>query len=144
MSSYNIRRPTLAAPISGVAAFAIVAMLPRDDVERRTRGMEPEKRQEVLLAWDCIKAASDVYRHESAARPSARGNAEAGNVVPLRDSESGGTYLVTTAVAAGFLGVSTRRVRQLLEGGSLAGSSVAGRWFTSQEAIDDYKLGRAA
>ena len=144
MSSYNIRRPILAAPVSGVAAFAIVAMLPRDDVERRTRGMEPEKRQEVLNAWDSIKAASDVYRHESAAQPSARGNAEPGNVVPLRDSESEGNTLITTAVAAGFLGVSTRRVRQLLEGGSLAGSSVAGRWYTTQEALNDYKLGRAA
>ena len=144
MSSYNIHRPTLAAPVSGVAAFAIVAMLPRDEVTRRTRGMEPDKRQEVLNAWDSIKAASDIYQRQSSAQPSARGNAESGNVVHLRDSESEGNTLITTAVAAGFLGVSTRRVRQLLEGGSLAGSSVAGRWFTTQEALNDYKLGRAA
>jgi hypothetical protein len=45
-----------------------------------------------------------------------------------------------TAEAAGRLGVSERRVRQLLQGGRLAGRKEAGRWFISTESLAELSV----
>ncbi len=111
------------AVLSGMGAFVIASVLsserrwPRELVD----GLAPDARAQVLAAREAVVLAALAFQ-----RASAGGSA----VVPAVDhvADSGVTDWVTSVEAARMIGVSERRVRQLLADGRLAGRLAGGRW----------------
>lgn len=48
---YAVPRAPLVAPVYGIAAFAIVSLLPRSEVIRRCQGMPDDNRRQVIGTW---------------------------------------------------------------------------------------------
>ncbi len=127
------------AVLSGMGAFVIASVLsserrwPRELVD----GLAPDARAQVLAAREAVVLAARAFQ-----RASAGGSA----VVPAVDyvADSGVTDWVTSVEAARMIGVSERRVRQLLADGRLAGRLAGGRWQVDRASVLDMLAGRAA
>jgi len=124
------------AVLSGPAAFVIASLLRSRWPAEMVDGLAPGMRATVLAGREAVLRAADAYR------VSVSGSAEAPAVEVGAHSEE--TNWITSAEAGRMMGVSERRVRQLLADGRLAGRLVAGRWQVDRGAALGVAAGRAA
>lgn len=126
-----------AAIVSGRVAWVLAPTLRARWPQSLVDQLAPAMRDECLAVRDALLLAALVYQ-----RASAGGSA----VVPAVDhvADSGVTDWVTSVEAGRMIGVSERRVRQLLADGRLAGRLVAGRWQVDRGAALGVAAGRAA
>lgn len=131
------RRVTLGAHVPPVVAIWLHRRIDDATTSDAVRHFREIGRPDVADAIDrCmaeIREAAQQWRE--ARRASADGSAE---VAPAETAPRSESVLLHTTAAAGLLGVTPRRVRQLLGDGSLAGNQTAGRWLVPREAIDEY------
>ena len=136
MSGYRPPRFTgLGAHVSGVSAWVLAAMLEQVRAWDRLEGLQPHQKSEVLQTLDAIKASAIHWsdqiktddgpprrvRPEPTARPK-----------PELDGH------VTATQAAGRIGCTERRVRQMLKEEKLRGQQVAGIWLVEEQSVEDY------
>lgn len=142
---YKTERPLLGAHVSGVTAQWINVRLTTADVDDTCRHFQtngkPELALELRQSMASIRAAAALYiqRREEAA--SANGSPE----LPKGPGgeESNQKYLSVTD-GAGLLGLSDRRVRQILAAGKLRGVRRGRQWLITSEDLEDYRTGKTA
>lgn len=145
MSYRPPKRSLLGAHVSQRAAVVLSAWLPDDVVFKRTATMEPELRTEVLNTVDAIKAAALMHKQAFAE------SAEVGNrptaIAPEPESltvdgehsdPAGPPALLPLVDAAGLLGLSETRVRQLCRSGELEATKHGHVWMIPRSAIHQY------
>nr|WP_240901752.1 helix-turn-helix domain-containing protein [Arthrobacter silviterrae] len=140
---YQAERPLLGAHVSGVAAQWISVRLPSEAVDDTCRNFQangkPELALELRQTMAGIRAAAAVYIERRNATTSASGSAELPPRPVTKDSNH--EYL-SVADAAIRLGLSERRVRQILSAGRMPGYRQARQWVIDPQALEDYKMGR--
>lgn len=148
MSYRPPKRSQLVAPVSQRVAVVLAAWLPDDQVFRRTATMEPELRLEVLNTIDSIKAAALMHRQSFAEvgnRPTAiTPEPESLEVDGECNDPAGPPALLHSEAAAGLLGISSRRVRQLCEDHLLEAEKINTQWIITRESINQYLALRKA
>lgn len=125
-------RPVLAAPVAGFAAVTIARLLdgamPNRLVALQSLAeagkLHPDRVAEVASAWAAIREAA---RQWDAAGGS---TADPAAAVPPRSKE------IDTDRAAGLLGVTPNRVRQLARSGDLPGRKVARVWLVDRRSVE--------
>ncbi|PTU55375.1 hypothetical protein DBB34_14560 [Sphaerisporangium cinnabarinum] len=133
----SARAPLLGAHVRGAATLWILRRIERDvnDAIRHYRlNNRPDVAEQIADAAAQLRAVAAAWKSaETAASP--RGSAE---LPPLVDPEESDTpdagVLLGTAAVAEFLDVTPRRVRQLLDDGSLVGQKKAGRWLVTRRS----------
>lgn len=140
-----VGRRHLGAQVRGVAVLWVLRRI-EADIEKsvahyRSTG-QPRVADALAAMYADLREAERQYleaRDGAVAPPqaSAAGNAEAAE----RD---GGAVseLVDCPTAAASLGISDRRVRQLLTAGVLTGTKTAGRWLVDREDVERLALDR--
>ena len=105
--------------------------------------------REVVVAWSQVEASAGQWRERAAVQPrppasgaSVDGSAEAeiGEV----GAGSGVLADVTTKEAAEMLGVSERRVGQMLAAGALTGRKVGRSWLVDRGSVETLRDARSA
>jgi hypothetical protein len=142
-------RPLLPAPIKGAAAWLLVQFLdgPADETHTVSRLEAYAARLAAGVAhpryvadlWEARGLLAEAARQWHERRPvSDEGSAE--GVV----AEIGGSSLgeISTDRAAGMLGVSARRVRQLVAGGVLTGRLVGRVWLVDAGSVETLRAVR--
>lgn len=133
------RRPR-PAPVPGAAAWVLTVFLRRQGltewlpgVMANLTGEEREQLREALM--DLEQTAEDF----KAWRTSDLGSSE------VVDSETAArsSHEFSVRDAAGVLGVSDRRVRQLLTAGALTGRRDAWSWLVDRSSVELYRRGAA-
>lgn len=133
-------RPPLVAPVGGFAAYAIGKVLD-DALPARLVGLQrqveagrlhPDRLADVRFAWAAVRAAGREWA--SWRRIAVDGTAEVPPAVQPQDSDP--EREIDTAVAAGLLGVSPRRVRQLAAAGHLPARRAGRVWLVDRCAVD--------
>lgn len=123
--------------VRGAAALLLDGFLKRYPEEwnaHTARAMSSDSmRRELTSLMLALEAAADWHRGEVDAAAVA---ADGGNGVMMGD--------MTTDAAAAELGLKPRRVRQLLEGGVLAGRLDGGRWTVAAASVAAEKARRNA
>jgi hypothetical protein len=129
-------RPVLAAAVSGFAAFMIGRIL-EDALPGRLVGLQrlvesgrlhPDAIAEVTAQWAAIREAGRQWADHRTAVDGT--TAEAVTAIPPRSTE------IDSGAAAGLLGVSPNRIRQLARNGDIPGRKVARTWLVDRTAID--------
>ena len=118
-----------AVVIDGYAARALAIMLRRDWDRGDFRSLPPEGRSEAYHAVRALERAGEAWMRS---RPSVGGRAETA-VVEI-GSESSHEQFISVDTAAGLLGVSDRRVRQLAAAG--LGAKVGGSWVIRRSDVE--------
>ncbi|QPS33996.1 helix-turn-helix domain-containing protein [Brevibacterium casei] len=149
MSYHPPRKSALVAPVSQRVAVVLAAWLPDDQVFRRTATMPEDLRAEVLATIDAIKAAALAHKQafaEVGNRPAAiTPEAEESEVKGTPpDLDPAGVGLLRSDAAGALLGLSARRVRQLVSSGELEAEKVGSEWIITRTAVDDYLATRKA
>lgn len=135
-------RPMLGAHVAAGAAMWLARRVPPSEFEDAVRWARRIGRDD--LAREIERAGAEVREAGRRWLEEEQGNApasEAGSAegaLPSRLAPSD-RDLLTTADAAGLLGVSSRRVRQLLACGQLAGrrcGSPPGQWLVDPDSIN--------
>ena len=129
-------RPLLAAPVSGFAAFmlgkVLDATMPARLVSLQDQAaagrIDPERIAEVTAAWSAIREAGALWAQWRAAADDSTAYTVA--AIPPRSQE------IDTDSAAGLLGVTPNRVRQLVRAGELPGRKVARSWLLDRTAVE--------
>ena len=147
------RRPQLGAHIRGPAAVWLLRGIrdgaEADAVAHFQRVGRPDVAAVIADAMAQLREAARQW--EAAVRAdgaSVDGSAEAGSTEAgggssqLGGRPPGGSEVVDTATAAGRLGVSERRVRQLLADGPLTGRKVGRQWLVERTSITEYQAMR--
>lgn len=128
------RRP-LGAHVSGPAALYVLRRIesdvPGSVAHFRATGQPDVASALAALYGDIREAARQYVASLDGDTATAGGNA----VTPNPPSPAGFKSVVDCQQAAAALGVSERRVRQLLAGGLLAGRKVGGRWLADAEDV---------
>lgn len=130
--------PLLGAHVRGAATVWILRRIERDvnDAIRYYRlNNRPDVAEQIADAAAQLRAVAAAWKAAEAAT-SPRGSAELPPLVDPEESETpdAGVLLLDTAVVAGLLDVTPRRVRQLIEDGSLVGQKKAGRWLVTRRS----------
>ena len=119
-----------AAVIHGLPALLIAGFLSanKEAWHRFTAvaASDPTLRAEITSMELALECAAQAHRDAISGEASASGNG--GNVA-----------VMTTDSAADSLGLSPRRIRQLLSAGLLTGRSSSGRWAVTAESVSRYK-----
>ncbi|WP_411803604.1 excisionase family DNA-binding protein [Arthrobacter sp. LAPM80] len=142
---YPIDRPLLGTHVSGVTAQWISARLSVSEVDDACRYFSMNGRSdlagELSRSMAGVRAAAALYisRREEAA--SAVGSSEL--PISAASGESSQDHLSVTE-AAGVLGLSDRRVRQILAAGTLRGARQGHRWLIGSDDLDGYRMSRVA
>lgn len=115
------------AVVDGAAAVVLDVFLRRrhDAVVEMMVGMPPEVQQEFADARNAIRAAAETYKD--------------GLPQPTEPAETGPQSehdYVSTDQAAGIMGITARRVRQMAADGSLAAKRERGRWLVLRAAAE--------
>jgi excisionase family DNA binding protein len=105
-------------------ACAVLDRMALDAVRREVRGQHPD--------LDAVLGAV----HEAALR--FRVAAEAGSRLDATEIRSASSSAVDTTTAAARLGVTARRVRQLIATGRLAATRIGGGWAIEVDALVDH------
>ena len=138
------RRPLLGAHVSGPGAAWVL---------RRVEGAAPDairyfqsigRRDVAASIADAVEELLEANRQWEMQRTdgaSAGGNAETSPAEATPESEVPAVGLGTSA-AAGLLGVTERRVRQLLDGGLLVGRKSGRQWLVERDSIEAYRTDR--
>ena len=137
----NYGAPVLGAHVSGIAAHVIVALLDERMPARlvalqrlASQGRIPEARvAEVASTWAAIREAARHWndsRNDSLAAVDGSA-ADPAAAMPEPSQE------IDTDRAAGLLGVTPNRVRQLARSGDLPGRKAGGVWLVDRAAVDD-------
>lgn len=143
------RKSSLVAPVSQRVAVVLAAWLPDSQVFQRTATMPEDLRAEVLATVDGIKAAALAHKQAFAEV----GNHPTAITPPLESLEMKGTPpnpdpagvgLLRSDAAGALLGLSARRVRQLVSSGELEAEKVGSEWIITRTAVDDYLATRKA
>ncbi|KZE22441.1 helix-turn-helix domain-containing protein [Brevibacterium casei] len=132
-------------------AVVLAAWLPDSQVFQRTATMPEDLRAEVLDTMDAIKAAALAHK-QAFAEASAVGSRPAAITPEPEESEMKGKpldpaglgSLLRSDAAGALLGLSARRVRQLVSSGELEAEKVGSEWIITRTAIDDYLATRKA
>lgn len=128
--------PALVAAVSGFPAFVIANLLEARLPERLValqrlveKGqLPPALLAEVTAQWAAIiQAAQEWAQYRAAVDGSTAGPPAA---IPERSAE------IDTAAAAGLLGVTPNRVRQLVRDGSLPARKASRTWLVDRTAVD--------
>lgn len=102
----------------------------------------PELARAISAAMAQLRECSRAWLDEQeTAAPSVAGSAETAE--PETAPRSDRVLLLTPAAAAQLLNVTSRRVRQLLVDGSLAGTRMAGRWLVDRESVEEFQTRRS-
>lgn len=139
------RLSLLGAHVEGAAALWLVRRV-GSDAPNTVRYFREIGRSDVAAqieeAVGQLRQVAMLWRlAEDEGRTTGSGNAELPEVPDQAESRVKAVdVFLGTAEAAGRLGVSERRVRQLLQGGRLAGRKEAGRWFISTESIAELSV----
>ena len=115
------------------AECALVAGVLADGVHRR-RARGEAIGVELLAVLEEVEVLARAFRAASAP-----GNAE----LPQPDESDVDHDDVTTSEAAAVLGVSDRRVRQLITDDRLSGRKIRGAWFVPTAEVEKYAARRA-
>ncbi|MGI8514502.1 MAG: helix-turn-helix domain-containing protein [Acidimicrobiia bacterium] len=113
--------------VSGPAALALAAFLRR--YQREWRELAPPYAQASIEVADTVAAiclVADMFKRRQL--PEA--------ALPPPEMHLPLSGMVTPEIAAGRLGLSERRIRQLLNGGRLPGHKVNGRWLVDAESLE--------
>lgn len=132
-------RPPLAAPVAGFAAFAIAAVLDDALAARMVHlqaqvaagRLHPARLAELRQAWAAIRAAAQEWSQWRAAVD--------GRTEPVPAETSPGSARereIDTARAGDLLGVSARRVRQLVAAGDLPARRAGRTWLVDRCAVE--------
>lgn len=128
--------PHLSAAIAGFSAFVLARVL--DDalparlvgLQRQVEAgrMHPDRLAEVTQAWAAIREAGRQWAEQEAAAD--------GSTAEQVTAPPAGSGEIDTDRAAGLLGVTPNRVRQLARSGALPARKVARTWLVDRVAID--------
>lgn len=140
------RKSLLGAQVSQRVAVVLAAWLPDSQVFQRTASMPEDLRAEVLDTMDAIKAAATMHK-QAFAEASVVGNrtvevstVQADSMVkevpPYNSAGFRGDFLRSSEVA-GLLGISSRRVLQLLDSGDLTGERPGAEWLITRTSVDN-------
>lgn len=132
-------RPVLGAHISGFSAFVIAAVLDDALATRVVRlqeqvavgRLDPERMVELRQTWAAIRAAGQEWTRWRAALD--------GNAEDLAAEMPGGSIReseIDTALAAQVLGVTPRRIRQLVAAGHLPARRAGRTWLVDRCAVE--------
>lgn len=140
MSYRPERRSGLVVPVSQRMAVVLLALLPDEaTVHRRIRNLPKPARDELLTVLDTMRAAARLHRVATGdGRPEACQDAGEGASVMRHLGASSVEGTMSAGAAAEALGVSARRVRQLLDSGALDGSKHGHVWLISAESVAAY------
>ena len=125
-----------AAIVSGPSALILAGFLDRYRREWREYAAPISKSQGLAVA-DTVEAiikAAAVYRESVSARASSLGGSDE-RKLPEVSPDSVDMKWVSTSDAASLLGLSARRIRQLLLLEQLTGRRVNGRWQVSRLSV---------
>lgn len=131
-----------AAAVSGFAAWYLANVLTgqlAQALERHTGQIDPGRLAEVRETWALIKRMGDDYAAEQQ-RITADGSAAMRSVEAAPRS----AHEITTDQAAGMLGLTPRRVRQLLAAGLLDGRLAGRTWLVRRQSVLLYRDLRSA
>ena len=131
-----------AALVSGPSALVLVGFLEKHRREWREHAAPLSKGMGLQVAdtIESIKRAADAYRESVGKRASVGGSEQR---KPAEDPpDSVDMKWISTSDASQLLGVTPRRVRQLLLLGELAGRRSNGRWQVSRSSVLDRAEGR--
>jgi hypothetical protein len=137
LSGYSPRRPLLGAFINGASAQILTVMLRRDEVVRRSQGLQPSVRSKLLDDWDAMAEAARLYKERQAENMGEVPVAPPALAAAAEDVEGG---LYSVRMIASVIGRSDRRVRQMLVSGDLEGVKVHDRWMVTEESVGDYGM----
>ncbi len=131
------RRALLGAHVQGPAAAWLSARIHESDVAASVAHFRGVGRADVAVSIESavaqIREAARAYDAWRGAGVSGGGSAE----VPLSGRGAGSSRgVVDTSTAAAALGVTERRVRQLLEAELLDGRKAGGRWVVDGEDLE--------
>lgn len=128
------RRP-LGAYVSGPAALWLLRRA-EDDIRPAAAHYRSTGQRDVADALEAMYAdLREAARQYLASRDEPGPATADGSAVARRRPAGGGYPWVDTSAAAAALGVSKRRVTQLLAGGLLVGTKTAGRWLVDQNDL---------
>ena len=124
-----------AAIISGASALLLAGFLDRYRREWREYAAPLSKGQGLAVAdtIESIRRAADAYRETVGKRASVGGSGERKPAEAPQDSAV--MEWVSTSDAASLLGLSARRIRQLVVLGELTGRRVNGRWQVDRLSV---------
>jgi excisionase family DNA binding protein len=138
-------RPLLGAHVSGPAALWLLRRAEDGgqaaDAVRHFQSIgRPDIAANIAAAVDQLREAARLWEQRRDETASADGNAETATTEAAPESDLLGG--MPTAGAATLLGVTERRVRQLLDGGLLAGRKVGRQWLVDRDSIETYRTDR--
>lgn len=138
------RRSGLVAPVSPRSAKVLLVLLPsRERMLHRLRYVDEETRADFEQVIDTLRAAALEY-DRALREGSVSGSMPAPVLDSVAESRKGaavlsGMHAFPVGEAAELLGVSSRRVRQLLDLGRLEGQKCGSQWLITAESIRDYQ-----
>lgn len=139
-----VRRP-LGAHVPGAAAAWLLRRVDEEAVRRDVAQFKALGREDIAesLAAAFLDLREAAKQHIEAQGSRASGTESGSSPLPRTDGDAPFEW-VDCPGAAVALGVSERRVRQLLAGGQLAGRKTAGRWLADRDDVarmaDDRRL----
>lgn len=127
-------RPVLAAPVGGFAARVLAITLDAEMPKRihslqqlaASGRLDPNKVAEVVATWAAIREASRQWSDAAA------GDSTADPVTAMPEC----SQEIDTDRAAGLLGVTPNRVRQLARCGELPGRKTGRQWLVDRTAVE--------
>lgn len=150
MSYRPERRTGLVVPVSQQTAIVMLALLPDEAmIWRRTTQLPEPVREELLRTLDTMRAAARMHREARAEDGTAETSPSPGPALSEVGSSPAGSFRagedsVSAGEAAEMLGVSPRRIRQLLKLGLLTGHKLGHVWSVQRASVEQHLAMRRA